>query len=107
MSKLTIKNINGEEVGVISAEFNVGKIYEEREGFILAGMYTGSMSKFYKDLIYQKANEGNIDGFEEMLEQYVTIEILNKIGVERHPLENKNGKILGLKEDVEVEIVEQ
>jgi hypothetical protein len=111
MSKVVIKNVDGVETAVATVDFDLGKVYREKVSedgnvrSIVSGFGVEGTFKFYKQLMYEKAEKSDWEGFNECLEQYNTFLLLKTIGVETSPLQfNEEGELEGLNKEVEVEI---
>lgn len=106
MAKVTIKNIDGKECAVATVDFNLGEISDERnspENATLMGMNVDGMEKFYKQALYERAENSTFEDHCELLEQYVSFRLQQIIGVESNPIKrNKDGVLEGFGDEVEV-----
>lgn len=110
MSKVIIKTVDGVETATAIVEFDMGEVLREKvseDGKSRTVSITANvdgMMGLFEQLMYEKAQDGNEEGFKEMLEQYSILRLNKVIGVESTPLCFDNeGKLKGLSESVEVE----
>ncbi|MFJ7982315.1 hypothetical protein ACIQ1D_18815 [Lysinibacillus xylanilyticus] len=117
MEKLTVKEVDGEKVAVATVNFNLGKVYVENNTLkedgtttVIVDMGMHGMEKFYEQLVFDKAVEGDWKGYKEALEQYVSVKVNKMIGIEQLPLKLQDDKVDGIvdiirvvREDLEAE----
>ena len=111
MTKVTIHNVDGKNIAKATVVFDLGEIKQERVSddgktiHMSVGMDVENMEKLYQQIAYEKAVNGDREGFEEAMEAYATYKLNKLIGVKSVPLKyDTNGQIQGLDEFVEVEV---
>lgn len=106
MSKIIIKKEDGVEKVKAIVEFDLGVLVDESknpDNTISMGMGVNGMEAFYKQVLFEKAESGdmNFNEWQEQLEQYIQFVKLKMIGVEEFPIKrNREGKIEGVDESV-------
>lgn len=99
-----VENGNIKE-GVISIDFNVGEIKQDKNKEVGVKTIVMSMDvkwwlEFYKKRLFELAQEGDSEAFEEQLESYRQFALLDTIGLHSYPIKrNENKELIGLKKD--------
>jgi hypothetical protein len=113
MSKITLKKVDGELQATATVQFSLGKVYQEqvsedgKRHTIIAGMDIDGMERYYKQLLKEGTKKDYIEQFENRLEQYVMLRINQMIGIKQSPPQiDEDGKLKGIEDDVEVEVIE-
>lgn len=111
MTKIVVKEVDGEKIATATVEFNLGKIYQEEvseDGMtrtIIAGMNIDGMERYFKQLLKDGMKQAHLGEFDDRLEQYVNLRINQMIGIVQSPLEldaEGNIKTSHIADDVEV-----
>jgi hypothetical protein len=114
MTKVIIEKVNGEEQAIATLQLNLGKVYREREveledgttaNTVVTGVGIDNTERYFRELLKLGTSEEYLEQFDARLDEYVKLRINQLIGVKQFPLQfDKDGNIVGLSEDVEVEI---
>lgn len=104
MTTLVVRQEDGVKKGFLQVEFELGKIYEQKEysNNILVAPQVDNMENIFKQITYEKAQEEDWDEFVDSLDSYVTYRLNQILGIKQLPLEYVNGEIVGVSKEIKI-----